>query len=161
MRCRDWSSDVCSSDLPRQRCGVAVLGAQFARAGLGLRVLFRIDLPPVAVAQPGVGAVSALGGDGHPGERQQGIAHRAGAVVVHAREDRLRLLVAMARGTPEAQVGLLVATFGTGALADDAPADVRSRAKQPPRSEEHTSELQSLMRISYAVFCLKKKKQEA
>src|SRR3546814_6558374 len=27
-----------------------------------------------------------------------------------------------------------------------------------PRSEEHTSELQSLMRISYAVFCLKKKK---
>src|SRR3546814_1926913 len=30
----------------------------------------------------------------------------------------------------------------------------------PARSEEHTSELQSLMRISYAVFCLKKKKQE-
>src|SRR3546814_5123755 len=29
-----------------------------------------------------------------------------------------------------------------------------------PRSEEHTSELQSLMRISYAVFCLKKKKQK-
>src|SRR3546814_1624042 len=32
-----------------------------------------------------------------------------------------------------------------------------SRANSP-RSEEHTSELQSLMRISYAVFCLKKKK---
>src|SRR3546814_7594841 len=30
-------------------------------------------------------------------------------------------------------------------------------APQPARSEEHTSELQSLMRISYAVFCLKKK----
>src|SRR3546814_7978075 len=30
--------------------------------------------------------------------------------------------------------------------------------RTPPRSEEHTSELQSLMRISYAVFCLKKKK---
>src|SRR3546814_3641812 len=29
-----------------------------------------------------------------------------------------------------------------------------------PRSEEHTSELQSLMRISYAVFCLKKKKNQ-
>src|SRR3546814_6101406 len=29
---------------------------------------------------------------------------------------------------------------------------------QPSRSEEHTSELQSLMRISYAVFCLKKQK---
>src|SRR3546814_10542703 len=33
------------------------------------------------------------------------------------------------------------------------PADLRGR----PRSEEHTSELQSLMRISYAVFCLKQK----
>src|SRR3546814_2264463 len=31
--------------------------------------------------------------------------------------------------------------------------------RQDGRSEEHTSELQSLMRISYAVFCLKKKKQ--
>src|SRR3546814_10100851 len=30
----------------------------------------------------------------------------------------------------------------------------------PARSEEHTSELQSLMRISYAVFCLKKKKKK-
>src|SRR3546814_16727020 len=30
----------------------------------------------------------------------------------------------------------------------------------PKRSEEHTSELQSLMRISYAVFCLKKKKNQ-
>src|SRR3546814_1366813 len=30
----------------------------------------------------------------------------------------------------------------------------------PHRSEEHTSELQSLMRISYAVFCLKKKKNK-
>src|SRR3546814_3880965 len=30
----------------------------------------------------------------------------------------------------------------------------------PSRSEEHTSELQSLMRISYAVFCLKKKKTQ-
>src|SRR3546814_3966954 len=31
----------------------------------------------------------------------------------------------------------------------------------PGRSEEHTSELQSLMRISYAVFCLKKQKQQS
>src|SRR3546814_1817363 len=43
-------------------------------------------------------------------------------------------------------------------------AQVQSRVKKldkiervEPRSEEHTSELQSLMRISYAVFCLKKK----
>src|SRR3546814_4700122 len=42
---------------------------------------------------------------------------------------------------------------GEAEREDDLPAD------QPwSRSEEHTSELQSLMRISYAVFCLKKKK---
>src|SRR3546814_6060812 len=34
----------------------------------------------------------------------------------------------------------------------------RGRWVEDDRSEEHTSELQSLMRISYAVFCLKKKK---
>src|SRR3546814_7025770 len=34
------------------------------------------------------------------------------------------------------------------------------RRRIEERSEEHTSELQSLMRISYAVFCLKKKKQK-
>src|SRR3546814_4629913 len=38
--------------------------------------------------------------------------------------------------------------------------DRRARgARGDARSEEHTSELQSLMRISYAVFCLKKKKK--
>src|SRR3546814_10033502 len=38
-------------------------------------------------------------------------------------------------------------------------ADAPQHQRQPlTRSEEHTSELQSLMRISYAVFCLKKKK---
>src|SRR3546814_4661815 len=36
----------------------------------------------------------------------------------------------------------------------------QERAVLAPRSEEHTSELQSLMRISYAVFCLKKKKKQ-
>src|SRR3546814_8350835 len=35
---------------------------------------------------------------------------------------------------------------------------VVGESKRPDRSEEHTSELQSLLRISYAVFCLKKKK---
>src|SRR3546814_6089008 len=44
------------------------------------------------------------------------------------------------------------------------PAEVIDRPKGyfpvPARSEEHTSELQSLMRISYAVFCLKKQTQQ-
>src|SRR3546814_1516461 len=50
--------------------------------------------------------------------------------------------------------------FGQPALLADAIADVPSdnlRHAFDERSEEHTSELQSLMRISYAVFCLKKK----
>src|SRR3546814_5088434 len=36
---------------------------------------------------------------------------------------------------------------------------ISRRTRRQTRSEEHTSELQSLMRISYAVFCLKKKKK--
>src|SRR3546814_4628704 len=39
------------------------------------------------------------------------------------------------------------------------PAEISLPPPLPNRSEEHTSELQSLMRISYAVFCLKKKKK--
>src|SRR3546814_8824868 len=45
---------------------------------------------------------------------------------------------------------------GRGAWPLIANADFRD-SRRFPRSEEHTSELQSLMRISYAVFCLKKK----
>src|SRR3546814_3824432 len=58
------------------------------------------------------------------------------------RQDRLRLAIAR----------LLGRAAGRIALDDE---DLGAR-----RSEEHTSELQSLMRISYAVFCLKKKKKK-
>src|SRR3546814_1523071 len=43
---------------------------------------------------------------------------------------------------------------------NEPPAWPLRQIKQAKRSEEHTSELQSLMRISYAVFCLKKKKTQ-
>src|SRR3546814_7882314 len=49
-----------------------------------------------------------------------------------------------------------------GAAQDDRLAQTAldlALTKEPGRSEEHTSELQSLMRIPYAVFCLKKKKK--
>src|SRR3546814_10867973 len=65
---------------------------------------------------------------------------------VEALEERLRLLIGP-RGRTDHDVhatdriDLVVVDFGKNDL----------------RSEEHTSELQSLMRISYAVFCLKKK----
>src|SRR3546814_7662601 len=52
------------------------------------------------------------------------------------------------------------AAIRTGRRSRAGPSRVAPPMPDPfdPRSEEHTSELQSLMRISYAVFCLKKKK---
>src|SRR3546814_9915785 len=47
---------------------------------------------------------------------------------------------------------------GDGEAHVDLGDQARGDGRQQHRSEEHTSELQSLMRISYAVFCLKKKK---
>src|SRR3546814_8763283 len=57
--------------------------------------------------------------------------------------------------------GQVQARVALGTRADLDAAVAAAEAAQPgwaARSEEHTSELQSLMRISYAVFCLKKKK---
>src|SRR3546814_2561045 len=54
--------------------------------------------------------------------------------------------------TPRAYVERLVVATVIEPLTDD--------WRNVQRSEEHTSELQSLMRISYAVFCLKKKKKQ-
>src|SRR3546814_8083750 len=54
-----------------------------------------------------------------------------------------------AQVTPDPDIGDLADGHGHTAT--------RRRNRVPDRSEEHTSELQSLMRISYAVFCLQKK----
>src|SRR3546814_3843139 len=53
--------------------------------------------------------------------------------------------------------GRLTAIIGPNGAGKSTYFNVLSGAFTPSRSEEHTSELQSLMRISYAVFCLKKK----
>src|SRR3546814_5219012 len=64
------------------------------------------------------------------------------------------------------EVEALITRFAELRYVDDAAyasmctASLTRRGYGARRSEEHTSELQSLMRISYAVFCLKKKKQE-
>src|SRR3546814_1608420 len=54
-------------------------------------------------------------------------------------------------------VGVRIAHLDDALGVDPAPGDAHGFVA---RSEEHTSELQSLMRISYAVFCLKKKKRQ-
>src|SRR3546814_5271952 len=130
MRISDWSSDVCSSDL---------------------------DIDP---ARGGIG-------------REQPAA--AFTAVVQREAADFLLDVPQARGVDQGggHVGLgirveapdadgflgrvnLPAPVGDALLERGGHADAPHLA----RSEEHTSELQSLMRISYAVFCLKKKKNK-
>src|SRR3546814_4073304 len=54
-----------------------------------------------------------------------------------------------------------IAQFGRPRVVVDVDHTAQGKARAfIRRSEEHTSELQSLMRISYAVFCLKKKKRQ-
>src|SRR3546814_7116956 len=60
-------------------------------------------------------------------------------------------------GGPDIAPPQVIAGGGADVIVDWMPSALASREK---RSEEHTSELQSLMRISYAVFCLKKKKKK-
>src|SRR3546814_6576553 len=59
----------------------------------------------------------------------------------------------------ESLASALGISLGTLLLGDDYADPSQPVRIDPARSEEHTSELQSLMRISYALFCLKKKKQ--
>src|SRR3546814_1281464 len=82
-----------------------------------------------------------------------------GIVLTHAHEDHLG---AISHLWDELQCPIWATGFAASVLRrklaekgmeDEVPVHIYQ-----PRSEEHTSELQSLMRISYAVFCLKKKK---
>src|SRR3546814_1821126 len=77
------------------------------------------------------------------GAAGRGIVKRE-CIVVRAVGDALR-----GPGLDRASVGEVLQRF----------AEIGLRRRDVRRSEEHTSELQSLMRISYAVFCLKKKKK--
>src|SRR3546814_8326624 len=76
-----------------------------------------------------------LGGDEGIEEIGEEIGRNAGTIVDHAEFQRQRYLLAS---------------------ASNREPDTRAIGRRQHRSEEHTSELQSLMRISYAVFCLKK-----
>src|SRR3546814_9725663 len=77
------------------------------------------------------------------------VVRRAAAAVLHG-----------AAGERDLRVGLRVEVGAAGGVQRilRAARIGRGRGAGEGRSEEHTSELQSLMRISYAVFCLKKKK---
>src|SRR3546814_8221416 len=99
-----------------------------------------------------------------------------GDACVRARQNLARVAHRPREGAPHVERELVVPVIGqaTGQplghrsflRSHAAPSSADSRCGPPVliagskvgRSEEHTSELQSLMRISYAVFCLKKKK---
>src|SRR3546814_2696612 len=138
MRISDWSSDVCSSDLPppsppaRGLVAAVVGGARLGgRQGHHLRQ-----------ARIGGGGV----GDRH-GLDEVGLELR-----LHRGLDLLDLADDLLDLVARALVQQGDASAGAGGVAGRV--DVLQRAV---RSEEHTSELKSLMRISYAVFCSKKK----
>src|SRR3546814_9423403 len=112
MRISDWSSDVCSSDLPD-------------RSALDARILWTREFDPAVL--------SVLAEPGLPGDPD--------SIDLSA----LNLPCIAAVAAPQ----LLHVVLGDG----------MRRLRLDMRSEEHTSELQSLMRISYAVFCLKKQQK--
>src|SRR3546814_6502144 len=133
MRISDWSSDVCSSDLVEQRprCGEARPG-EFT----GLQEIVG-------------GHAAAARGQPEPCERaEDDIGERREA----AEDEGERADIENLLQEPAEDV-VLAAHRPEQAGKRDVDADQDGR-----RSEEHTSELQSLMRISSAVFCLKKKK---
>src|SRR3546814_2184039 len=78
----------------------------------------------------------------------------------------------LSRCTGQVDVGVHITVFGMAEINKAGEGHHEARAERfalecdpaqflgGERSEEHTSELQSLMRISYAVFCLKKKKEK-
>src|SRR3546814_4267621 len=98
----------------------------------------RVEALGLARKRPGVGDQAVLGAS--PDDRV---------------EDA-RSLIEDGRAVDEPAIGIAVkgADHGAGLRIDLVPALLSPDVE---RSEEHTSELQSLMRISYAVFCLKKK----
>src|SRR3546814_3504964 len=135
MRISDWSSDVCSSDLPHPqgpRTGVAdARGSSEADGGNR-----QADARPVRQEGCEEGACQEDGGEegaGEEGREEKDVDE----------EDRRK----------------------KGNEKDGGEEDYHRGRRRPVltnhrRSEEHTSELQSLMRNSYAVFCLKKNKTQ-
>src|SRR3546814_3156846 len=143
MRISDWSSDVCSSDLAEQslQCGKRRLGAHLPALALD------------AVEQRGfLSAHISASADAHlQRERRDAV----------GRQPDGRLHRIYRKGIFAADVDIAMRR-ADGMGRDRHPLDQAERIafhqhaiRKGARSEEHTSELQSLMRNSYAVFCLK------
>src|SRR3546814_4691728 len=153
MRISDWSSDVCSSDLVwhlQDFAGEIDRALQPGLADLGaVRAAKRFRRQPVG--RPAGGFRAGTG-------RKERTRRTRGRQISHLRLSSQRARAALGQRGPRAlleterRLSSLTRTIHPGEL----------RAMRWVllvlfvRSEEHTSELQSLLRISYAVFCLKK-----
>src|SRR3546814_7437149 len=135
MRISDWSSDVCSSDLSAPKENSAIKRAFRSSARWISSPSSTIWAAGLIVAQAAAWASSSRWRKFAPASKR-----------LNQRRDTIPNEI----GTGVLSFALLSAAFAHAAQAPVAQL----------RSEEHTSELQSLMRISYAVFCLKKKKKK-
>src|SRR3546814_2538211 len=136
MRISDWSSDVCSYDL------VDAAGCDHDRARLA-HLRQRVDV------------IDRIAGFRQIDDQHRGAGRhrqRVDGVPEPTLVDRLHRPADLVQDRADALCRLVIADKGGKGFPQGAAA-----AAVIPRSEEHTSELQSLMRISYAVFCLKKK----
>src|SRR3546814_10816013 len=142
MRISDWSSDVCSSDLNSYSGFAQVTAPLGERTNVTVGARYTHDKISGYGEQnyviPGVGEISAAPpGVPNPfADETKTNAFTYRVAFDHHFTDDVMAYASVSRG------------FKAGAY----------NTLPLQRSEEHTSELQSLMRISYAVFCLKKKK---
>src|SRR3546814_7357065 len=127
MRISDWSSDVCSSDLGGDRQAV-VLARRALAAGL----------------------------DGEEARHAVSDRDDVDRVVDHDEAGGAQAASNRGQALPaERDVEEVGGEEGVGGAGENGD-DLLASGWAAERSEEHTSELQSLMRISYAVFCLTK-----
>src|SRR3546814_5771934 len=142
MRISDWSSDVCSSDLIADVYSFYA-GPTFARriARLDVGAGYRFGYTKTDIDTPGAATA------GIPEGIFDSSTNHAAWASVGARPGDLPFGWQLSGGWEREDASQLDQRYDGKYV----------RADVTVRSEEHTSELQSLMRISYAVFCLKKK----
>src|SRR3546814_5576442 len=149
MRISDWSSDVCSADLIFQLPG----GTRTRRFSSALvRGPVGAGFPPVRSSDRLIRSAQ--------GPHQQACRFVAYLIHIARWRDQRAMTEAKEARHHDLDIGLQLTCrcVGSGEPGQtaDATAIAVDKGGQSLRSEEHTSELQSLMRISYAVFCLKK-----
>src|SRR3546814_4686912 len=139
MRISDWSSDVCSSDLREAAFRDAEAREREAEAEAKATAMVS-----EAIARGDVNAVNYF--------VAQRYVDALGKFADSANQKTFFL--------PLEATSLIGAVGGIAEIARDAMQQREARRGPWERSEEHTSALQSLMRISYAVFCFEKDKQQ-